>query len=116
MAAACDEVWVACQRFSCEQRERVRLDRLLRWTDQWLDELERLNLKEVPRVPQGWRPRLALLFSSLPFEFRPMISDCPTPTEAIDVIFDLQQLILAQKTEAQLESAISPGAELSGPG
>jgi hypothetical protein len=103
MAAACDEIWDAIVQARSERSERLRLERLMRWTDRLLDELERLNLSEVPRLSASWRASLAPLFSSLPFEFKPIITASPTPTEVLDVVFDLQQLILSLKTSSTFQ-------------
>lgn len=102
MAAACDEIWEAVQRFRSERSERMRLERLLRWTDRLLDEFERLNLDEVPRLPQTSRSRLVVLFSNLPFEFTAAMGASPTPTEALDAILDLQQQILRRKSAVKV--------------
>lgn len=70
--------------------ERERIPQLIRWTDAMIEELEELNLLEVRRVDISWRPRLALLFSCLPFEYRPSIRAHPSPTQVVDVLFDIQ--------------------------
>jgi hypothetical protein len=103
LAAASDEIRDAIVRAHPGGDERPRLERLMRLTDRLLDEVEQLNLDEACRLSPDWTARLDLLFSSLPFAFEPVIDASPTPTDVLDVIFDLQQAILARKTGAPLE-------------
>jgi hypothetical protein len=64
---------------------------LIRWTDAMIGELEEDNLRDVRQVSGAWFPRLANLFSVLPFGFRPWLPARPTPTEVMDVLYDAQQ-------------------------
>jgi len=77
--------------------DRARLPRLIALTDAMLDELELLNLGDVPRVSAEWRERLVQLFVSLPFEYRPRLRAFPSPTEVLDVVFDVQERLFALK-------------------
>jgi hypothetical protein len=77
--------------------ERDRVERLIRLTDGMMDELEQLNLDGVERVQAEWRTRLTFLFSGLPFEYVPWLRAYPSPTEVLDVLFDLQGRLLDQK-------------------
>ena len=79
------------------RREREQVDRLVRLTDAIVDELERLNLDEVRRVNGAWRGRLARLFSALPFPYTPWLRAHPSPTEVLDVLFDIQARLLDMK-------------------
>jgi hypothetical protein len=63
-------------------------------TDQMLTELEVLNLQDVERAPESWLWQLAELVADLPFEYQPYIGPEPSPTAAIDVVFEIQQSLL----------------------
>jgi hypothetical protein len=77
--------------------ERARIQHLLTLTDATVDELERLNLNEVERLSGEWRERLALLFAELPFPYIPWVRAHPSPTEVLDVLFDIQGRLLDLK-------------------
>ena len=62
-----------------------------------VEELEGLNLHDVSRVDFSWSPRLALLFACLPFDYRPRIRANPSPTEVLDVVFDVQAYLFERK-------------------
>jgi len=79
--------------------ERDRVERLIRLTDAMMNELEQLNLDEVTRVRGEWRTRLAFLFSGLPFPYEPWLRAYPSPTEVLDVLFDLQGRLLELKRQ-----------------
>src|SRR5215472_17544417 len=79
--------------------ERDRVVRLMRITDEMKDELEQLNLEGVERVRAEWRTRLAFLFSGLPFTYVPWLRAYPSPTEVLDVLFDLQAHLLELKRQ-----------------
>jgi hypothetical protein len=79
--------------------DRARLPRLIALTDLMLDELEALNLADVPRVSAEWRERLVLLFASLPFHYRPRLRAFPSPTEVLDLIFDVQEHLFALRND-----------------
>jgi len=77
-----------------QQLEHERIESLVRLTDAFVDELERLNLDDVQRVNGDWRRRLANLFSLLPFPYSPWLRAHPSPTEVLDVMFDVQGRLL----------------------
>ena len=77
--------------------ERLRLRELLGLTDHMVEELERLNLRDVPCVGAEWRSRLALLFGRLPFAYQPHLRTAPSPSEVLDLLFDVQGRLLAIK-------------------
>jgi hypothetical protein len=79
--------------------DRARLPRLIAVTDLMLDELEALNLADVRRVSAEWRERLVLLFASLPFHYRPRLRAFPSPTEVLDIIFDVQEHLFALRND-----------------
>lgn len=79
--------------------ERDRVERLIRMTDEMMNELEQLNLDGVDRVRAEWRTRLAFLFSGLPFTYVPWLRAYPSPTEVLDVLFDLQAHLLELKRQ-----------------
>jgi len=62
-----------------------------------VEELEGLNLHDVSTVDFSWSPRLALLFACLPFDYRPRIRAHPSPTEVLDVVFDVQAYLFERK-------------------
>lgn len=91
--------------------ERERTSALISWTDGMIGELELLNLRDVARVPSEWRGRLALLLASLPFEYVPRLKPYPwSPTEVLDMLFDLQAYLFDLKNERSTASAAEAGA------
>jgi len=101
MGEANDAVDAARRRAHSTALERERIPRLISWTDSMVEELEGLNLRDVRTVDFSWRPRLALLFAFLPFDYRPSIRARPSPTELLDVIFDVQAYLFERKNVAQ---------------
>ena len=95
------------------QTERLRRHyaaSLLHRTDRILDGLEELNLYDVARVPETWGLHIATVVADLPFDSGLAIRKSPTPTEAIDMVFDLQQALLVWMTglepqDEELENA-----------
>lgn len=96
--------------------ERERIPQLIRWTDAMIEELEELNLLEVRRVDISWRPRLALLFSCLPFEYRPSMRAHPSPTQIVDVLFDIQAHLFNLKNGRETWAARTRPLDQVGPG
>ncbi len=80
-----------------QQLEHERIESLVRLTDAIVDELEQLNLDDVQRVNGDWRRRLAHLFSLLPFPYSPWLRAHPSPTEVLDVMFDVQGRLLVMR-------------------
>jgi hypothetical protein len=86
--------------------ERQRTTALIRRIDGMLGELELLNLRDVAVVPAGWEERLALLVSSLPFEYDLALHAGPwSPTELLDALFDLQGCLF------ELRNGLPPESE-----
>lgn len=81
--------------------DRARLPRLIALTDAMLEELELLNLADVARVSAEWQDRLILLVASLPFEHRLRLRAFPSPTEVLDVIFDIQEHLFALRSDGR---------------
>jgi hypothetical protein len=81
-----------------EQLPRRRVLALLERTDRMLDSLETLNLLEVKNVPDSWQSQLAVLLADLPFAYDPQVESRPSPTAAIDVMFDIQEGLLRSKS------------------
>jgi len=94
--------------------ERDRTSTLISWTDSMIAELEVLNLHDVTRVPVDWRGRLALLFASLPFKYVPRLNQYPwSPTELLDVLFDLQAYLFDLKNGRSTASGTDTEARAS---
>lgn len=91
MALANQEIRDAIDGFLAERVARRRLPALLERTDAMLSELETLNLMAVPRTPAPVRVALTALVADLPFEYTPRIGPRPSPTAAIDLVFDIQE-------------------------
>lgn len=107
---AVHEIWEASERSETERLRQRYVTSLLQRTDRLLEGLEELNLLDVPRVSDAWPLHIATVVADLPFEYHPTIKDRPTPTEAIDLIFDLQQALLQwmngrEPEEEELETA-----------
>lgn len=104
------EISVANERGQTERLRRGYATSLLHRTDRMLDALEELNLLDVPRVPATWPIHVATVVADLPFDYGLVVSEPPTPTQAIDLVFDLQQALLLWMTgreseEEELETA-----------
>lgn len=98
MEETCREIWrhhLDWARGHEPARERV--ERLIELTDAMVAELEQLNLDGVERVEAAWKPRLTALFSELPFRYLPWLRAYPSPTEVLDLLFDLQAQLLDLK-------------------
>ena len=76
----------------------ARIRRLILRTDAMLDELEHENLREVGRVSPAWGPRMSLLLSSLPAGDRPPIRALRTPSEVLDLVYDVQERLFDLKS------------------
>src|ERR1700737_4759495 len=90
MGLANQEIREAIDRFAAERVGSRRLPALLERTDTMLTELETLNLMGVRRTPTPVRAALTALVAELPFEYAPRVGPRPSPTAAIDVVFDIQ--------------------------
>jgi hypothetical protein len=100
LAATSFEISLAHEMFVAERLQRYHLASLLKRTDRMLGGLEELNLLDVPRVPESLRLQIAALVADLPFDYHLLIGVQPSPTEAIDLVFDLQEAILLFMTGA----------------
>jgi hypothetical protein len=90
MGLACQEIRDAIDAFAGQQRVGRRLPALLARTDAMLTELEMLNLLSEARAPASWWSELTSLVADLPFEYEPRTGHHPSPTAAIDLVFDIQ--------------------------
>ena len=91
LGLACQEIRIAVDHFASDQRRGRRLPSFVARTDRLLAELESLNLRRVRRVPSRLRSELVVLVADLPFEYVAPLSQRPSPTTAIDLVFDIQQ-------------------------
>jgi hypothetical protein len=82
---------------AAERTERARVQRLIRLTDSMIAELELENLKGVSHVSSAWHPRLALLCAGLPIDLRRRLGSLETPTQVLDLIFEVQELLFGLK-------------------
>jgi hypothetical protein len=98
LESASEDVRLASERFAVARLHSRRLASLLMRTDQMLTELEVLNLQDVERAPESWLWQLAELVADLPFEYQPPIGREPSPTAAIEVVFEIQQGLLRSIT------------------
>ena len=110
LAATSFEISLAREMFATERLRRFHLASMLQRTDRMLGGLEELNLLDVPHVPESLRLQIVALVADLPFDYSLLIGDQPSPTEAIDLVFDLQEAILlfmtgASPDEDDLEAA-----------
>jgi hypothetical protein len=71
--------------------------RLLARSDALIEELEVLNLREIDQVDARCLLRLEELLRSLPFVCDACAWPPSSPTEALDLLFDLQRGLLAVK-------------------
>ncbi len=88
---------IGCDTGRLETRtiRRAYLAYLLNRTDRMLDALEQLNLLDVEYCPEIWRPRLMALVADLPFDHEPAFDRRFSPTTAIDIVFEIQEALLA---------------------
>src|SRR5258708_20370681 len=97
------EVREAEERSEMERLRRHYASSLLHRTDRILDGLEELNLYEVARVPETWGLHIATVVADLPFDYGLSVHKPPTPTEAIDIVFDLPHPPLLRLTGLEPE-------------
>ncbi|MDP9247527.1 MAG: hypothetical protein M3O95_05500 [Candidatus Dormibacteraeota bacterium] len=83
-------------------RSRRMISPLMR-TDQMLTALEELNMLDLERVPESWLWQLGELVADLPFECDPRVGQQPSPTAAIDLVFDIQERLLELITGIEAE-------------
>ena len=106
MESANREIRASLDQLEAEHRTAWRLRALLERTDAMLTELETLNLSEVRRIPEALRFDLIALVANVPFEFTASIGLRPSPTTAIDMVFDIQEGLfrLMRGTEVDTET------------
>jgi hypothetical protein len=104
LGTACQEIRVLGDRVDVKTLRRSYLVYLLNRTDRMLDGLEQLNLLDMEDCPDIWRSHLAALAADLPFDYRPVLSANLAPTGAIDIVFDIQERLLAWMTGRAPES------------
>jgi hypothetical protein len=97
------EISEAEERSETERLRRRYSESLLHRTDRILDGLEELNLHDIPRVPKSWPIHIATVVADLPFDYALVVKDQPTPTQAIDMVFDLQQALMLWMTGLEPE-------------
>lgn len=97
----------AARRAHEERLQREAIWRLIQLTDGMIDEIEELNLRDVRRVSDSWRPLLVLLCASLPFQLRVKFVTRPSPTELLDVLFDIQQALFDLKNARAARRAVN---------
>jgi hypothetical protein len=64
-----------------------------------IEELELENVKGIRQVSAAWWPRLAALFSSLPFHIALPIVPPRSPVEILDLVYEAQAGLFAIKNE-----------------
>lgn len=79
----------------------ARTRRLLRLSDEVMADLEQANLDGVDRLPDEWRPRLEGLCAQARPGFLGRARRLRTPTAALNLVFDVQELLLALLTAAR---------------
>ena len=97
LRATCDVIVAAAVRFGIERGRSERARRLLAASDAMVAELEALNLLELDRLDAGCLLRLEELLRNLPFACDASPRADLSPTEALDLLFDLQRGLLAVK-------------------
>ena len=110
LGSANQEIRAAIDAFVEGRRASRRLPSLLKRTDAMLAELETLNLLNVRRAPASWHSELSALVTDLPFEYKPRIAQRPSPTAAIDVVFDIQSGLFRLIASAEFEDELLEAA------
>jgi hypothetical protein len=103
LVLAAMEIREAEEHSKTERLRRLYANSLLHRTDRILNGLEELNLYDVPRVPEAWGLHIATVVADLPFDYGLAVEKPPTPTEALDIVFDLQQALLLWMTGLEPE-------------
>jgi hypothetical protein len=93
MGLANQEIRGAADSFAAARLGSRRLPVLLERTDAILAELETLNLMEVRRTPAPLRSAISALIADLPLDYTARIGPRPSPTAAIEMVFDVQARI-----------------------
>jgi hypothetical protein len=74
----------------------------MRRTDGLIEELEQCNLAGIRVLPATWMARLQLLLRSLPFDYPRKLHAPLSPTQALDLIFDIQSRILESEDASSI--------------
>lgn len=106
MGSANQEIRAAIDAFVEGRRAGRRLPSLLERTDAMLTELETLNLLKARRAPASWYSELIALVTDLPFEYQPRIVQHPSPTAAIDVVFEIQRGLFRLMASTEFEDEL----------
>jgi len=106
LGSANQEIRAAIDAFVEGRRAGRRLPSLLERTDAMLTELETLNLLKVRRAPASWYSELSALVTDLPFEYQPRIAQHPSPTAAIDVVFEIQRGLFRLMASTEFEDEL----------
>lgn len=113
-AAVSELVEVDAAAAAAARTEAARIRRLIELTDEMVGRLERDNLAGLDRVRREWRPKLAYLCVSVEPKLLGRLRRVHTPSEALDLIFDLQERLLERKrtphprVDARRRSTCSP--------
>jgi hypothetical protein len=83
----------------------------MRWTDGLIGELEGLNLAGVQSLSPMWGPRLQLLLASLPFDYAASSNAPTSPSEVLDIIYDIQARLLELKRGESRKDVLAQTAE-----
>jgi hypothetical protein len=103
LGSACLEIRLASERRAIGHLRSRRMSSLLMRTDRMLTALEELNVLEVEQVAESWLWQLGELVADLPFEYQPPVRQRPSPTAAIDLVFDIQGHLLELITGIEAE-------------
>ena len=95
--AAVKEIRRVRARAEAARSSRARVQTLIAWTDTMIEELELENLRNVRQVSPAWRPRLTALLASLPVDVGSPHHLPRTPLEALELIYEVQELLFAIK-------------------
>ncbi len=69
----------------------------VRELDSVIDEMERLNLAKIRRVPVGWQSRLDRVVDRMPQSCRRELKVGGTPSELMDALYEMQSQLLRAK-------------------
>jgi len=67
-----------------------------------IEELELENLRGIRQLSAAWRPKLAVLLSSLPFDVQRPRRAPRTPAELLDLVYEVQDRLFAIKNGRQV--------------
>jgi hypothetical protein len=96
-AAVAELIRLDAARAAEARTEQARIQRMIRLSDEMIAELEHDNLEGVREISRSWGPRLALLCADIPPRFLRRVGRLRTPSDAIDLIFEIQEHLLELK-------------------